>query len=59
MVLDYAHNKAAMAALGEAVASLDKRRTVMVMGLPGDRRDEDLIASRASHPADQRSLRAS
>ena len=34
-----------MAALAEAVASLDKRRTVMVMGLPGDRRDEDLIAT--------------
>jgi cyanophycin synthetase len=45
VVLDYAHNQAAMAALSEAVASLDKRRTVMVMGLPGDRRDEDLIAT--------------
>ena len=45
VVLDYAHNQAAMAALREAVASLDKRRTVMVMGLPGDRRDEDLIAT--------------
>jgi cyanophycin synthetase len=45
VVLDYAHNQAAMAALAEAVASLDKRRTIMVMGLPGDRRDQDLIAT--------------
>jgi cyanophycin synthetase len=45
VVLDYAHNQAAMAALTEAVASLDKRRTIMVMGLPGDRRDQDLIAT--------------
>jgi cyanophycin synthetase len=45
VVLDYAHNHAAMAALADAVASLDKRRTVMVMGLPRDRRDEDLVAT--------------
>jgi len=41
-VLDYAHNEAAMRALGEAVRSLEARRTHVVMGLPGDRRDQDL-----------------
>ena len=45
VVLDYGHNPAAMAALMEAVEGLDKRWTMMVMGLPGDRRDEDLIAT--------------
>jgi cyanophycin synthetase len=45
VVLDYGHNAAAMRALGEAIESLGKRRTVMVLGLPGDRRDEDLIAT--------------
>jgi cyanophycin synthetase len=43
LVLDYAHNAAAMQALGEAVNTLDARRTHVVMGLPGDRRDEDLL----------------
>jgi cyanophycin synthetase len=45
VVLDYAHNQAAMAALSQGMAALGKRRTIMVMGLPGDRRDEDLIAT--------------
>jgi cyanophycin synthetase len=45
IVLDYAHNEAAMAALGPAIQGLGKRRTVMVLGLPGDRRDKDLIAT--------------
>jgi cyanophycin synthetase len=42
VVLDYAHNTAAMVALGEALHALGRRRTWLVMGLPGDRRDEDL-----------------
>ncbi|MBC7813122.1 MAG: cyanophycin synthetase, partial [Burkholderiales bacterium] len=45
VILDYGHNLAAIKALGQAIASLDKRRTVMVVGLPGDRRDEDIIAT--------------
>jgi cyanophycin synthetase len=34
LVLDYAHNAAAMQALGEAVNTLDARRTHVVMGPP-------------------------
>jgi len=45
VILDYGHNVAAMQALGEAVIALGKRRTTMVIGLPGDRRDEDLRAT--------------
>ncbi len=45
VILDYGHNPAALAALTEAVEAMEKRRTAIVMGLPGDRRDEDLIAS--------------
>ena len=45
LVLDYGHNVAAMRALSEAVVALGPRRTVMLLGLPGDRRDEDLRAT--------------
>jgi cyanophycin synthetase len=45
VILDYGHNAAALKALGEAVQAMDKRRTVMAMTLPGDRRDEDLVES--------------
>lgn len=45
VVLDYGHNPAALQALTAAVMALDKRKTVFVMGLPGDRRDEDIYAS--------------
>src|SRR5215831_13905057 len=45
VILDYAHNAAALAALGEAVQALGQRRTVLVLGLPGDRRDDDLAAA--------------
>jgi len=45
VILDYAHNVAALAALGEAVQALGQRRTVLVLGLPGDRRDDDLHAA--------------
>lgn len=45
VIMDYGHNLGAVEALREAVEGLDKKRTVMVVGLPGDRRDEDLIAT--------------
>ena len=45
VVMDYAHNEAALKALGEAIQSLDKRKTYMILALPGDRRDEDLVRS--------------
>jgi cyanophycin synthetase len=45
VILDYGHNPAAILALGEAVKTLGQRHTVMAFTLPGDRRDEDLIAT--------------
>jgi len=45
VIIDYAHNEAALKALGQAVQALPKRRTIMALTLPGDRRDKDLIAS--------------
>jgi cyanophycin synthetase len=45
VVLDYGHNTAALRALGQAVQALGARRTVMLLALPGDRRDDDLRAS--------------
>jgi cyanophycin synthetase len=45
VILDYGHNPAAVRALGQAIASLGPRRTVMVLGLPGDRRNEDILAT--------------
>jgi cyanophycin synthetase len=45
IILDYGHNTAAVAALGQAVVAMGQRRTVLVAGLPGDRRDEDLVAT--------------
>jgi cyanophycin synthetase len=45
VILDYAHNVAAMKALSEALPRSPDRRTFMVIGLPGDRRDEDLLAT--------------
>jgi cyanophycin synthetase len=45
VIVDYGHNPAAMAALGDAVRALGQRRTVLLLTLPGDRRDEDLIAT--------------
>lgn len=45
IILDYGHNTAAVAALGQAVRAIGQRRTVLVAGLPGDRRDEDLVAT--------------
>jgi cyanophycin synthetase len=45
VIIDYAHNAAALKALGQAVKVLPPRRTVMALTLPGDRRDQDLIES--------------
>jgi cyanophycin synthetase len=45
VVCDYGHNVAAMQALAEAVGALGQRRTVILVGLPGDRRDTDLLAT--------------
>ncbi|HEX8700851.1 MAG TPA: cyanophycin synthetase [Myxococcaceae bacterium] len=45
VILDYAHNLAAMKALSEALPRSADRKTFMVIGLPGDRRDEDLLAT--------------
>ncbi len=45
ILLDYGHNQAAMSALAEAVTALEPRRTILAIGLPGDRRDEDIIAT--------------
>jgi cyanophycin synthetase len=43
-VVDYAHNPAALTALGEAIAAMRKPggRTIGVVSTPGDRRDEDI-----------------
>ncbi|HEY0606414.1 MAG TPA: cyanophycin synthetase [Herpetosiphonaceae bacterium] len=45
LILDYGHNPAAIRALGSAVQGLGQRRTVLAIALPGDRRDEDIVAS--------------
>ncbi len=52
VILDYAHNVGAMKALAEALPRTEGRRTIMAIGLPGDRRDEDLLATfQATLPA--------
>src|SRR3954464_12495560 len=45
VIVDYAHNAAGLAALGKVVRGLSKRykRTMGVISIPGDRRDEDII----------------
>ncbi|HLL81995.1 MAG TPA: cyanophycin synthetase, partial [Longimicrobium sp.] len=45
IIVDYGHNSGAMHAMGQAVGSLELRRTLMVLGLPGDRRNEELVAT--------------
>lgn len=45
VILDYGHNEAALTALGQAVVALGERPTTMILGLPGDRRNEDLAAA--------------
>ena len=42
VLVDYAHNPAAVAGLMDMVAALPAERRIGVIGAPGDRRDEDL-----------------
>jgi cyanophycin synthetase len=54
ILVDYAHNPAAIAGLLEFVAGLDANRRIGIITAPGDRRDEDLLtvgrlASRLDH----------
>jgi len=54
VLVDYAHNPAAIAGLLEFVAGLDANRRIGIVTAPGDRRDEDLmtvgrLASRLDH----------
>ena len=45
VIIDYAHNAAGLTALGEVVRGLRHRykRSIGVLSIPGDRRDEDLL----------------
>ena len=45
-IMDYAHNVAGLEALGEVIEGLRHRyqRTIGVISVPGDRRDEDILA---------------
>jgi cyanophycin synthetase len=45
VILDYAHNAAGLQALGEVVTGLRHRykRSIGVLSIPGDRRDEDIL----------------
>ncbi|MFL6246673.1 MAG: cyanophycin synthetase [Thermoanaerobaculia bacterium] len=42
VMIDYAHNPHGLAAMSELARSLRRNRLVCVLGLPGDRRDEDI-----------------
>lgn len=50
VIVDYAHNPAGIAALGELIGSLrpDYRRTIGCVSIPGDRRDADILAMGAA-----------
>ncbi|WP_242968579.1 cyanophycin synthetase [Sulfobacillus sp. hq2] len=43
VLLDYAHNQPALAALGDVVRALGYPHVTTVLGLPGDRRNQDLM----------------
>ncbi|PSR21586.1 MAG: cyanophycin synthetase [Sulfobacillus acidophilus] len=45
VLVDYGHNVPAITALGDICRRLRPRRIVTVVGLPGDRRDDDIVAS--------------
>ncbi|MDP5218433.1 cyanophycin synthetase [Ruegeria sp. 2205SS24-7] len=46
VILDYAHNPAAIGVVTDLVERLDvKRRRIAVASMPGDRRDEDILES--------------
>jgi cyanophycin synthetase len=42
VMIDYAHNPHGLAAMSELARSMRRTRLVAVLGLPGDRRDEDI-----------------
>jgi cyanophycin synthetase len=42
VIVDYAHNPAAMRAMADLVHGLRKKRSIGVIAAPGDRRDEDI-----------------
>jgi cyanophycin synthetase len=42
VMIDYAHNPHGLAAMSELAVGLKRGRLVCVLGLPGDRRDEDI-----------------
>ena len=42
VLIDYAHNPHGLAAMSQLVVALRRNRLVCVLGLPGDRRDEDI-----------------
>jgi cyanophycin synthetase len=42
VMIDYAHNPHGLAAMSELAVALRRTRLVCVLGLPGDRRDEDI-----------------
>jgi len=42
VMLDYAHNPHGLAAMSELAAAMRRNRLICVIGLPGDRRDEDI-----------------
>ncbi len=43
IVVDYGHNAAALKALGQALFTLTPKKTLMILNLPGDRRDQELV----------------
>lgn len=45
VIIDYGHNQAAVRAFTQAVQALGERRTTVVIGLPGDRRDQDIVST--------------
>lgn len=51
VLIDYGHNRPAMAALATVVGRLKAKRVVTVLGLPGDRRDQDLVETAAAAAA--------
>jgi cyanophycin synthetase len=42
VMIDYAHNPHGLAAMSELATAMRRNRLVCVLGLPGDRRDEDI-----------------
>jgi cyanophycin synthetase len=43
IMIDYAHNPHGLAALSDFVRELTDKRLTAIIGLPGDRRDEDIL----------------